>query len=218
MVNYHHSGTSDDPVTEELDDDDHALDMTSGGVENDQFARYLCQQISNDLPDKFGIAEDDDDDDDTDSLWTGDFMRSPFSQMKYQQNDSFTSTSTRQSFAEVEEDSDEDSQVCFVFNRLFWNHSYIIMNLMLFSQKQDTNPTAVTASTTQALLTPADWTANFEAAFNGGTDSTDISSTVASFTAPLESSSDDDDDDENDGEGGDDDTAELPTGKEQSTS
>ncbi|KAL7747225.1 sporulation-induced protein [Sorochytrium milnesiophthora] len=67
-----------------MDDDDDVVDVALGNVATDQFARYLCQQITSDLPDKFGTSEDNDDDDDDEDAdaaeWNafGSLIRSPF--------------------------------------------------------------------------------------------------------------------------------------------
>ncbi|KAF9915210.1 hypothetical protein BX616_006660 [Lobosporangium transversale] len=42
-----------------------------GDVASDQFARYLCQQITNNLPDKFGSSDEDEDDEE--SNWIGEY-------------------------------------------------------------------------------------------------------------------------------------------------
>ncbi|KAG0339038.1 hypothetical protein BG004_006971 [Podila humilis] len=46
-----------------------------GDVASDQFARYLCQQITNNLPDKFGSSDEDEDEDE--SNWIGDYGADP---------------------------------------------------------------------------------------------------------------------------------------------
>ncbi|KAF9174623.1 hypothetical protein BGX21_002394 [Mortierella sp. AD011] len=42
-----------------------------GDVASDQFARYLCQQITNNLPDKFGSSDEDEDDEE--GNWIGEY-------------------------------------------------------------------------------------------------------------------------------------------------
>ncbi|KAG5457625.1 MAG: hypothetical protein BJ554DRAFT_2310, partial [Olpidium bornovanus] len=47
------------------DEDDEGLEaVAEGDMASDQFARYLCQQITSDLPDKFGSSDDEDEDED----------------------------------------------------------------------------------------------------------------------------------------------------------
>jgi hypothetical protein len=53
---------------DEDDEDGDAMEV-SGGVSTDQFARYLCQQISGELPDRFGYTPEDDEDGDNDGDW-----------------------------------------------------------------------------------------------------------------------------------------------------
>jgi len=142
--NHFHSATGDELADAE---DEEAIDMTTGGVANDQFARYLCQRISSDLPDRFGIADDNDDDEDDVHLWSGDFMKSPFSHNKYQSNDQYSLTSTLKTF-----DEDSDNEKNNIRSTLWSDNSSTHSNNS--SVRPETN------------LTPADWTADFEAAFN----------------------------------------------------
>ncbi|CAG8596141.1 1259_t:CDS:10, partial [Dentiscutata heterogama] len=48
--------------SEDDDGDDTSEAVADGDMASDQFARYLCQQITNDLPDKFGSSDESDDD------------------------------------------------------------------------------------------------------------------------------------------------------------
>ncbi|CAG8542941.1 8541_t:CDS:10 [Ambispora gerdemannii] len=61
------------PSREDSDEDDDAIEQTGVNEGDNQFARYLCQQINN--PDKFNSSDEDDDEDDS---WMGDdFERMP---------------------------------------------------------------------------------------------------------------------------------------------
>ncbi|KAG0299318.1 hypothetical protein BGZ98_010144 [Dissophora globulifera] len=72
-------GNDDDDYIDDNDEDyGNGNDfMVGGGVGNegdvasDQFARYLCQQITNNLPDKFGSSDEDEDDEE--GNWIGEF-------------------------------------------------------------------------------------------------------------------------------------------------
>ncbi|CAJ0638767.1 12410_t:CDS:10 [Entrophospora sp. SA101] len=50
--------------SEDDEDEDDAIEaVADGDMADDQFARYLCQQITNDLPDKFGSSDESDEED-----------------------------------------------------------------------------------------------------------------------------------------------------------
>ncbi|KAJ3351200.1 hypothetical protein GGF32_004420 [Allomyces javanicus] len=83
------------------DEDDSALEV-AGGVSSDQFARYLCQQISSELPDRFGFTVDDDGDEDEDLDWGGDLIRSPFTARGGTDSDSIAPSPTKTSFSDSE--------------------------------------------------------------------------------------------------------------------
>ncbi|KNE61312.1 hypothetical protein AMAG_07050 [Allomyces macrogynus ATCC 38327] len=85
----------------EEDEDDSALEV-AGGVSSDQFARYLCQQISGELPDRFGFTVDDDEDDEEDLDWGGDLIRSPFTARGGTDSDSIAPSPTKTSFSDSE--------------------------------------------------------------------------------------------------------------------
>ncbi|KAF9283834.1 hypothetical protein BGZ68_005070 [Mortierella alpina] len=65
-----HDDPNDDDYLDDNDDDYGGGDFLGGengtglegDVASDQFARYLCQQITNNLPDKFGSSDEDEDD------------------------------------------------------------------------------------------------------------------------------------------------------------
>ncbi|KAF9931472.1 hypothetical protein FBU30_010088 [Linnemannia zychae] len=73
----HDDGNDDDYIDE--GDEDYGNDFIGGDigaghegdVASDQFARYLCQQITNNLPDKFGSSDEDDDDEE--GNWIGEY-------------------------------------------------------------------------------------------------------------------------------------------------
>ncbi|KAG0373777.1 hypothetical protein BGX24_011249 [Mortierella sp. AD032] len=73
----HDDGNDDDYIDD--NDEDYGNDFIGGDigaghegdVASDQFARYLCQQITNNLPDKFGSSDEDEDDDE--GNWIGDY-------------------------------------------------------------------------------------------------------------------------------------------------
>ncbi|KAF9581089.1 hypothetical protein BGW38_002020 [Lunasporangiospora selenospora] len=72
----HDDGNDDDYIDEadEYGNGDFLGDVGAGhegDVASDQFARYLCQQITTNLPDKFGSSDEDDDDDD--GSWIGEY-------------------------------------------------------------------------------------------------------------------------------------------------
>ncbi|GET04782.1 SAPS-domain-containing protein [Rhizophagus clarus] len=104
---------SRDESEEEEEDDDTIEAVDGGDMASDQFARYLCQQITNDLPDKFGSSDESDDDDDG---WMGDEfdkedfdMRGNFPNTNMLENDPFDNR--RSSLGLDEElvgDSDEE--------------------------------------------------------------------------------------------------------------
>ncbi|KAJ3365515.1 hypothetical protein GGF31_008540 [Allomyces arbusculus] len=84
------------------DEDDSALEV-AGGVSSDQFARYLCQQISGELPDRFGFTVDDDGDDEEEDLdWGGDLIRSSFTARGGTDSDSIAPSPTKTSFSDSE--------------------------------------------------------------------------------------------------------------------
>ncbi|KAG0216830.1 hypothetical protein BGX33_012050 [Mortierella sp. NVP41] len=70
-------GNDDDYIDD--NDEDYGNDFIGGDigaghegdVASDQFARYLCQQITNNLPDKFGSSDEDEDDDE--GNWIGEY-------------------------------------------------------------------------------------------------------------------------------------------------
>ncbi|CAG8780789.1 10051_t:CDS:2, partial [Acaulospora morrowiae] len=106
------------------------------------FARYLCQQITNDLPDKFGSSDESDDDEDG---WMGDDfdrddfeMRGSFGNSNMLEGDPFESrrSSLGDDFGADSDDEDSSSQ---------WPSSNIQ------EHKQ--------------LLTIADWSADFQSGF-----------------------------------------------------
>ncbi|CAG8748013.1 33261_t:CDS:2, partial [Racocetra persica] len=95
------------------DDDDTSEAVADGDMASDQFARYLCQQITNDLPDKFGSSDESDDDEE--EGWMGDDfdrdvdfeMRGPFSNPNMIESDHFENR--RSSLGDdFGADSDED--------------------------------------------------------------------------------------------------------------
>ncbi|KAG0268473.1 hypothetical protein BGZ95_002453 [Linnemannia exigua] len=73
----HDDGNDDDYIDD--NDEDYGNDFIGGDigaghegdVASDQFARYLCQQITNNLPDKFGSSDEDEDDDE--GNWIGEY-------------------------------------------------------------------------------------------------------------------------------------------------
>ncbi|CAG8554022.1 7751_t:CDS:10, partial [Acaulospora colombiana] len=104
------------PSREESEDDDEEDDnpietVADGDMASDQFARYLCQQITNDLPDKFCSSDESDDDEEA---WMGDEydrdefeMRGHFGSTNMLEGDSFESQ--RSSLGDdLAVDSDED--------------------------------------------------------------------------------------------------------------
>ncbi|KAF0417991.1 SAPS-domain-containing protein [Gigaspora margarita] len=94
--------------SEDDDDDDTSEAVADGDMASDQFARYLCQQITNDLPDKFGSSDESDDDEE--EGWMGDVdyeMRGPFSNPNMIESDHFENR--RSSLGDdFGADSDED--------------------------------------------------------------------------------------------------------------
>ncbi|KAF9321686.1 hypothetical protein BG003_000104 [Podila horticola] len=81
VVESHKSGL-EDPNDDYMDDNDEFGDESGflggdsgtgheGDVASDQFARYLCQQITNNLPDKFGSSDEDEDEEE--GNWIGDY-------------------------------------------------------------------------------------------------------------------------------------------------
>ncbi|KAF9128887.1 hypothetical protein BGW39_004658 [Mortierella sp. 14UC] len=72
----HDDGNDDDYIDD--NDEDYGNDFIGGDigaghegdVASDQFARYLCQQITNNLPDKFGSSDEDEDDE---GNWIGEY-------------------------------------------------------------------------------------------------------------------------------------------------
>ncbi|KAG0367781.1 SIT4 phosphatase-associated protein-domain-containing protein [Gamsiella multidivaricata] len=83
VIESHKSGLDDGNDDDYMDDNDDEYgsgnDFLGGGsgtghegdVASDQFARYLCQQITNNLPDKFGSSDEDEDDED--GNWIGEY-------------------------------------------------------------------------------------------------------------------------------------------------
>ncbi|CAG8565225.1 7450_t:CDS:10 [Funneliformis mosseae] len=137
----------------------------SGDMASDQFARYLCQQITNDLPDKFGSSDEDDSEDD--EGWIGDDfdrddldmnMRGPFANPNMLEGDPFENrrSSLDEEFRGDSDDEDNPSQ---------WHSS-------LQENKQ--------------LLTVADWTADFRSTFKSSdTIQTSDSTSLATITAII---------------------------------
>ncbi|KAF9428928.1 hypothetical protein BGZ94_000492, partial [Podila epigama] len=81
VIESHKSGL-DDANDDYMDDNDEFGDDNDflggdsgtgheGDVASDQFARYLCQQITNNLPDKFGSSDEDDDEEE--GNWIGEY-------------------------------------------------------------------------------------------------------------------------------------------------
>ncbi|KAF9373516.1 hypothetical protein CPB97_000486, partial [Podila verticillata] len=81
VVESHKSGL-EDPNDDYMDDNDEFGDENGflggdsgtgheGDVASDQFARYLCQQITNNLPDKFGSSDEDEDEEE--GNWNGEY-------------------------------------------------------------------------------------------------------------------------------------------------
>ncbi|KAG0214778.1 hypothetical protein BGX28_001413 [Mortierella sp. GBA30] len=74
-----HVDPNDDDYMDDNDDEYGSNDFIGGengtglegDVASDQFARYLCQQITNNLPDKFGSSDEDEDDEEDN--WTGEY-------------------------------------------------------------------------------------------------------------------------------------------------
>ncbi|KAF8939749.1 hypothetical protein BGZ58_008837 [Dissophora ornata] len=71
-------GNDDDYIDDNDEEYGSGNDFVGGGgtghegdVATDQFARYLCQQIASNLPDKFGSSDEDEDDDE--SNWVGEY-------------------------------------------------------------------------------------------------------------------------------------------------
>ncbi|KAF9333129.1 hypothetical protein BG006_004002 [Podila minutissima] len=81
VIESHKSGL-EDPNDDYMDDNDEFGDENGflgggsgtgheGDVASDQFARYLCQQITNNLPDKFGSSDEDEDEEE--GNWIGEY-------------------------------------------------------------------------------------------------------------------------------------------------
>ncbi|KAF9355926.1 hypothetical protein BGX26_005931 [Mortierella sp. AD094] len=81
VIENHRSGYDDANDDDYMDDNDEEFgngfmggDIGAGhegDVASDQFARYLCQQITNNLPDKFGSSDEDEDDEE--GNWIGEY-------------------------------------------------------------------------------------------------------------------------------------------------
>ncbi|GBC07712.1 hypothetical protein RclHR1_07640010 [Rhizophagus clarus] len=152
---------SRDESEEEEEDDDTIEAVDGGDMASDQFARYLCQQITNDLPDKFGSSDESDDDDDG---WMGDEfdkedfdMRGNFPNTNMLENDPFDNR--RSSLGLDEElvgDSDEEDN----------------SNWPQDNRKQ--------------LLTVADWSADFQSGFKASNITQTSEVVTAVITNPNE--------------------------------
>ncbi|RIA90499.1 SIT4 phosphatase-associated protein [Glomus cerebriforme] len=156
-----HDGMS--PSREESDDDDDDDDtieaVDGGDMASDQFARYLCQQITNDLPDKFGSSDESDDDDEG---WMGDEfdrddfeMRGNFPNTNMLENDPFENRRSSLGLDEEFGESDEED------NPSQWPSN---------SQEH------------KQLLTVADWTADFQSGFKTSTQTSDATPSTAIVT------------------------------------
>ncbi|KAG0215595.1 hypothetical protein BGX31_000819, partial [Mortierella sp. GBA43] len=82
MIESHKPGLDDGNDDDYIDDNDDEYGNDTdfiggvgggheGDVASDQFARYLCQQITNNLPDKFGSSDEDEDDEE--GNWIGEY-------------------------------------------------------------------------------------------------------------------------------------------------
>ncbi|PKC10964.1 SAPS-domain-containing protein [Rhizophagus irregularis] len=151
--------------SEDEEEEDDTIEAVDGGdMASDQFARYLCQQITNDLPDKFGSSDESDDDDDG---WMGD----EFDKDEFDMRGNFPNTSMLE-------------------NDPFDNRRSLGLDEELGGDSDDEDNPSWPQDNRKPLLTVADWSADFQSGFkvsNTTQTSDDVTAAVTTITNPSTS-------------------------------